>query len=68
MFLVIEIQKHSDSQLIPTLTTWATKEEAENKYHTVLSYAAVSEVPIHSAVVLDETGCILRNKSYNHID
>lgn len=67
MYIVMEIQKNGE--VISTLvTTYSTKNEAEQKYHQILSAAAVSSVDIHSAVMLTETGERLKSESYNHIN
>lgn len=64
MFVVLELQK-SDS-LATITTTHETREEAEQKYHTVLSFASVSGVPLHSAVMLTEEGYYIKSESYKH--
>lgn len=66
MYIVIEIQKSNDGTVAPILTTHPTRDEAEQKYHTVLAYAAVSEVNVHSATMLDDTGALIRNETYYH--
>jgi hypothetical protein len=66
MYIVIELQKTADGNLTHLETVHATKEEAESKYHTILSYAAVSELPKHSATILDENGSPLMYKHYTH--
>lgn len=64
MFLVIEIQK-GDS-IANIVTTYDTINEAENKYHTILASAAVSAVPKHSAVMLDENGDFIKSECFEH--
>ena len=64
MFIVIEIQK--DVTAATLVSTHDTRNEAENKYHTVLAYAAVSSLPKHSAVLMDENGITLKQESYFH--
>ena len=63
-YCVIELQKNAEGVLTPLVSVHDTKEEAESKYHTILAYAAVSNLPVHSAVVLDENGCPVMYKSY----
>ena len=46
------------------VTEHNTKNEALSKYHTVLSFAAVSELPAHSCVVLDEEGRTIARESF----
>lgn len=66
MFIVIELQNLAESNLTHLETVHATQEEAESKFHTIMAHAAVSEVPIHSATILDEKGCPVMYKSYTH--
>ena len=65
MFIVIELQT-TNGQTAHIVTTHTTREEAESKFHLILSSAAVSTIPIHAAAILDEFGCILANGSYIH--
>ena len=65
MYLVIEMQTNG-GQLANIATAYETQAEAESKFHAILSAAAVSNVEIHSAVILDEYGCVLGNGSYTH--
>lgn len=65
MYLVIELQT-SGGQLSNLAYAYETQAEAESKFHAILSAAAVSEVEVHSAVILDESGCVLGNGSYRH--
>lgn len=65
MFIVIELQKTGD-QVAHIVTTHATSQEAESKFHTVLGFAAVSEVDVHSAVLIDDKGQFYRTESYDH--
>lgn len=66
MYLVIEIQKSNDGNLAHLESVHETKEEAEQKYHTVLSFAAVSAIDVHSAVMLDDTGARIKGETYYH--
>lgn len=67
MFVVIEIQKSAVDQVAALTTTHTTREEAEQKYHTVLAYAAVSNLLSHSATMLDERGSQIKSECYEHI-
>ena len=64
-YIVIELQKHAEDADISTIvTTKNTKEEAESTYYSILASAAINNLPVHSAVVLDENGCPVMYKSY----
>lgn len=64
MFIVMEIQK--DVTAATLVSTYDTRNEAENKYHTVLAYAAVSSLPKHSAVMLTEEGEYIKSECFEH--
>ena len=50
------------------VTTHVERNEAESKYHTVLAAAAISAVPLHSAVLMDDSGYTLKNDTYVHVE
>lgn len=59
-YIVIEIQTMENGQVATIPTAFDTEREANAKYHQILSYAAVSGIPCHSAVVLTEEAQFLR--------
>ena len=65
MYIVIELQK-TENALSHLETTFENRDEAESKFHEVLKYAAISSIPIHSAVMLDDSGFLIRTESYPH--
>ena len=68
-YLVIEIQKFSDGTVaVPPIATFDSFFEALSRYHTILAAAAISDVPVHSCVLLNEVGQELRMDSYNKAD
>lgn len=68
-YIVMEIQKFSDGTIaVPPVATFDTFSEAASRYHSILAIAAVSEVSVHSAVILDETGIQVRLDSFNKVD
>lgn len=66
MFIVIELQKNKNGSVANIVTEHSTQGEAESKYHSILAAAAVSEVPIHSAIIVSEEGFPLTNQCYKH--
>lgn len=56
MFFVIELQTNQDGSAANIVTQYTDKNQALSKYHEILHYAAISELPVHTAVVLDEQG------------
>ena len=63
MFWVVEIQcnKGTWSHLI---TSHATREEAESKFYLILSYASVSDLDAHGAVMFDDKNIFYMHKVY----
>lgn len=53
-YIVVEIQKTAQGQIANLVTAYDTKKEAESHYHTVLAAAALSDLPAHGAVIIDE--------------
>lgn len=66
MFIVIELQKNENGAVTNIVTEHSTQEEAESKYYAVLSAAAVSDVPVHSAIIVSEEGFPLMHQFYKH--
>ena len=64
MFIVMEIQKGNTTSTL--VNTYDTRNEAENKFHTVLAYAAVSSLSKHSAVMLTEEGEYIKSECFKH--
>ena len=65
MYIVMEIQKGNTASTI--VDSYETLNEAENKYHTILAYAAISNVPKHSAVLLTEEGDYIKHECFEHL-
>lgn len=63
-YIVLEIQKNDNNVISTLITTHEDKNEAMSKYHTVLGYAAVSTLPLHGAVLLNEEGNFIRNETF----
>lgn len=65
-FLVVELQKNEDGTLTHLVTSKDEQAEAESKYHEILKFAAVSAIPVHSAVILSEEGFLVKRECYKH--
>lgn len=64
-YIVLEIQASSDN--VATLVTkHNTEPEAQAKYHDVLAHAALSAVPVHSALLMTDDGGVMRSETYRH--
>ena len=65
-YLVVEMQKQTDGRIAHIETAFTDRNTAEQKYHEVLSFAAVSTIPIHTAVILSEEGNLIKKETYRH--
>ena len=67
MFAVIELQKLSDSQIaVPPIIQCGTEQQAESEYCRVRSVAAVSDVPVHTVLMMRDDGEMIDVKCYKH--
>lgn len=65
-YIVIELQKNSDESVGNLVYAYNTRAQAESKYYAVLSSAAVSSVPVHSAILIQEDAMPVAYKSFTH--
>ena len=65
VYIVIEIQA-DDSTAATIVNNYTDRNLAEQKYHNVLAAAAVSAVPVHSAVMLSGDGTRIKGETYRH--
>jgi hypothetical protein len=65
-YIVIELQTNAAGQTANLVTAYDNQPQAENKFHTILAAAAVSSVPKHAAVILNEDGLIVKQWCYDH--
>ena len=64
MYIVIEIQT---SNTVATLvSSYEDRNQAESKYHQILTAAALSNVPKHSAVLMNDEGRTIKSETYIH--
>lgn len=63
-YVVIEIQKGEDGTIANLVTAHNNLNEAWSKYHGVLSAAAISRLPSHAAVLMEENGTPIAHECY----
>ena len=66
MYIVIELQKNAEGVVSNIVTPFETLAEAESKYYTILASAAISHVPVHSAIIVSEEGFPVKHQCYKH--
>lgn len=65
-YLVIEIQTNTDGTVGNLVYSYDNRNEAESKYHAVLSAAAISALPMHTCDLIQEDGVLLARQCYVH--
>ena len=66
MFIVIELQKNAEGVVSNLVTSFGNLAEAESKYYSILASAAVSTIPVHSAIIVSEEGFPVKHQCYKH--
>ena len=66
MYIVIELQKNAEGIVSNIVTSFETLAEAESKYYSVLASAAISKIPVHSAIIVSEEGFPVKHQCYKH--
>lgn len=64
--IILEIQHSNEGTNSTLVNSYTDQSVAEQKYHTILAAAAVSNVDVHSAVMLDDMGNRIKGESYYH--
>ena len=64
MYIVIEIQ--TSATVATLVNAYEDRNQAESKYHQILTAAALSSVPKHSAVLMNDVGQTIKNETYIH--
>ncbi len=65
-YVVLELQKYADGTVGHLIDKYDDLEHAYSKFFLILSSAALSNVPVHSAVIIDETGMAIQSRSFTH--
>ena len=66
-YLALEIQTNHDGTVGNLVYAYDELNQAESKYHAILSAAALSELPMHAAVLLRSDGASLASKFYERL-
>ena len=64
MYIVLEIQ--TSTTVATLVNSYEDRNQAESKYHQILTAAALSSVPKHSAVLMDDEGRTIKSETYIH--
>ena len=66
MYRIIELQTNGDSQSMIDHGVQPDTDHADSVAHGVAQYAALSNVPTHTVVVLNPEGTVVIKYKYNH--
>ena len=64
MYIVLEIQ--TSTTVATIVNSYEDRNQAESKYHQILTAAALSSVPKHSAVLMNDEGQTIKDETYIH--
>ena len=67
MFIVIEMQTNN-GEVGTIINKFDDINKAYQKYYQILSAAAVSSVPTHTAIILTERGDVVRVEHFEHVE
>ena len=66
MYIIQEIQTTNGVAALLPAVTKNDKNEADSAYFSTLSFAAVSSINVHTVLMYDEHGNVLRREYYEH--
>ena len=64
-YIVLEMQT-TGGVTATLVNSYSDLNEAKSKYHLILSAAAVSQVEVHAAVILNQTGFEITSEFFEH--
>ena len=67
MYILQEIQTTNGNVALVPAQTFTDKGQAESAYHTALAAAAVSAVNVHTVMLYDEHGNVIKREFYEHL-
>lgn len=66
MYIIQEIQTNNGQSTLTPAVTYDNWFAAEGAYHQTLAAAAVSVVKVHTVVMFDEHGNLIKKECYEH--
>ena len=65
-YILIELQTNADGTVGNIVTAYDSYDQAESAWHSVLAAAAVSTLPVHAAVLINNCGEVVESRHYEH--
>lgn len=66
MYIILEIQTTGTTTALTPAVTEVNQNSAESTFHTKCASAAISSVGIHTVLMMDEYGNVIRHEYYEH--
>ena len=68
MYIIQELQTTNNQTALVPAVTETDRSQAESKFLLACSYAAVSQVEVHTVLWYDEHGNVIDRKYYEHLE
>ena len=65
-YILIELQTNADGTVGNIVTAYDNLDQAESAWHSVLAAAAISSLPVHAAVLINNRGEVVESRHYEH--
>ena len=65
-YILIELQTNRDGTVGNLVTAYDNLDQAESAWHSVLATAAISALPVHAAVIVNNLGEVVESRCYHH--
>lgn len=67
MIIIQEIQTNGQQTALTPAVTFEDRNQAESRFHSILASAAISEVQVHTVIMYDEHGNVIKREYYEHL-
>lgn len=67
MYIIQEMQTNGNQTALVPAATFTDRNEAESNFHMKLGAAAISAVEVHTVVMFDEYGNVIKRDYYEHL-
>lgn len=66
MYIIQEIQTNGTTSALTPAVTHTDKNDAESAFHMMCGAAAISSINVHTVLMYDEHGNVIRKEYYEH--
>lgn len=68
MIIIQEIQTNGTQTALTPAVTFEDMNKADSRFHSILAAAAISKVEVHTVIMYDEHGNVIKREFYEHIE